>query len=292
MNRLVTFARWSLGPGLVAASLVGFHFLRTAGGLADGLALFVVTVANLVGIALLELCLPRRREWSLLRDGQSPRDVAHALLATEGGGRIALAILDTGAALLAANLAGLNLSPQIWPAHWPFLAQFALGFILVEFLFYWQHRWFHKGLLWRFHALHHNPERMHVLKSGRLHIVEILIRHTIIYAPLILTGAPAEVFLWLAVWMNANGNLAHANLDLRFPDWFHYVVVTPPFHHLHHSRDMELGNTNFANSAPVLDWLFGTFRHPERHTLEETGIADDFYPCGFFGQLLAPWRRS
>lgn len=291
MNRINTLARGLLWPGVLAASLAGFYLLRSAGGLADGLALFVVTVANMVGIALLELWLPLRRRWSLLRDPQFPRDIAHALLATEGGGRIARALLDTGAILLAASLAGLSLTSQVWPTHWPLFAQFALGFLMIEFSFYWQHRWFHRGLLWRFHALHHNPERMHVLKSGRLHIVEIVIRHSIIYAPLILAGAPGEVFLWLGVWMNANGNLAHANLDLRFPGWFHYLIVTPAFHHLHHARDLDFGNSNYANSAPVLDWLFGTFRHPDRHRLEQTGIAEDFFPRGFWGQLLAPLRR-
>lgn len=288
MHTIKNIARWTLWPLIFGASLLAYAGLSEH--LAPGLALFAVTVGNLVGIALLELWLPARREWSLLRDRQFPRDIAHALLATEGGGRIARLLLTTGATLLAAALAGAGLTSVVWPTHWPLIAQCALGLVILETVFYVQHRWFHRGWQWRFHALHHNADRMHVLKSGRLHIVEIVIRHTILFAPLILSGAPQEVFFWLGVWTNSAGNLAHANLDLRFPRWFHYVFVTPDVHHRHHALDLDLGNSNFANSLTLPDILGGTFRHPDEHILRETGIVDDFYPRGFFGQLLAPVR--
>src|SRR5262245_26527076 len=39
---------------------------------------------------------------------------------------------------------------------------FLLNFVLVDYLYYWNHRWLHCRLLWPAHAVHHTPERMDI----------------------------------------------------------------------------------------------------------------------------------
>ena len=43
------------------------------------------------------------------------------------------------------------------------------------------------------------------------------------------------------------------------------MLVTPQFHHWHHSADQPAIDTNYAVHLPLLDMAFGTFHLPERH---------------------------
>ena len=117
-------------------------------------------------------------------------------------------------------------------------------------------------------------------------------RSIFVFLPLVLLGAPAR---WLPIYPAALlvlGPIAHSNLDLRFPRWLHAIAVTPPFHALHHARNRELSNSNFAGLFPVWDRLFGTFRHPAHFARPDFGIDGEVVPSGFLAQLAWPFRSG
>ncbi len=292
MKNLRDVLSWVLWPGLI----ILFCFFADWGfslGYPNDLVFLGLATLNLILIVTMEQVLPLRREWNAFKDRQSINDIGHSLMAGVVGaniGNFLRTLLLGGAAALLADRAGGNL----WPAHWPLWGQMVLAVALVDFVFYWQHRMFHfVPALWRLHALHHNPERMHVLKSARLHAGEVVIRFILIYAPLALLGAPKTVLLWYAVLDNAIGNLAHANLRLRFPALAHRLFVTPGVHHLHHAKDQRLGNGNFSGLLPVWDILFGTYFHPDDFPAYDPGIANNPIPANFLKELAAPvfWER-
>jgi sterol desaturase/sphingolipid hydroxylase (fatty acid hydroxylase superfamily) len=70
--------------------------------------------------------------------------------------------------------------------------------------------------------------------------------------------------------------VAHANLAL--PSWVGKIlgklIVTPEFHHLHHSRANAEANANFGQAFSVWDALFGTARarSPEDQRRLEFGL--------------------
>src|SRR6478609_10130779 len=68
------------------------------------------------------------------------------------------------------------------------------------------------------------------------------------------------------------------------------IVVTPFFHHWHHSAAQGTWNTNYAGSLPAVDWLFGTLSLPDRWP-EEYGCDGDVPDTGYVARCLSPWRR-
>lgn len=285
-------AAWLAWPTLVM-TLGGAASWAFGLGYNNDLVFLAVAVLNLSVLVLAEFLLPLRPEWNVLRDKQVPNDIGHMIAAGIFGANIGhfLRTLIFGSlAVILTDFAGGSL----WPVSLPLWAQMILAVFLVDFVFYWQHRMFHSvPFLWRFHTLHHNPETMHVLKSARLHAGEIALRFILMYAPLALLGAPKEVLLWYALLDNLIGSLAHANILVRLPSAVHRLVVTPGVHHLHHAKNMQLGNGNFGGLLSIWDGLFGTFFHPDDHPNYQPGIERNPIPRKFASELAAPflWER-
>ncbi len=281
MRALVAALLW---PVLVLASVSACVWGFT-GGIAFGLV--IVAVGTIITTIVLEQFVPADYGMGVFFDPQRKNDLGHYIV----GGFAAEAIAQAASVLIALGLAnqiptGLNLWPDAWPVR------VILVIVAGDLLEYGRHRLFHRSaLLWRIHSLHHNSDRMHALKSGRVHALDVGSRLLFVYVPLILVGVPA---LWLPVYSAALlvlGPIAHGNLDVRLPSWVHSVLVTPAFHSLHHARSFVLSNSNFSAVLPVWDHLFGTFEHPDRHLRPDFGIEDTQTPEGFVAQLSWPFRH-
>ena len=85
----------------------------------------------------------------------------------------------------------------------------------------------------------------------------------------------------------------HANVRWDF-GFLKYVIVTPQYHHWHHSDDPAYANTNYAVHLPLIDMLMGTFKLPDKMWPDTYGVFDGAPPKGFVPQLMHPFvpRRS
>lgn len=268
-------------------SLWGAFFAGGLGAVYAGFALFgpgdaivlIVTVA--IGVALIgvERLRPQQPEW-LVSDGQGWHDLGHFLFGFGFG---------TFGGTLAAQ--ALFTAPwwNVWPASLPLLVQIVIGLIVTEAIIYWQHRAVHTELLWPLHALHHSTERMTFFKTTRIHALDIGSVTFLSTASLLLIGAPASVILWVTAFGNFAAQTQHANVPLPTPAWLNAIVGTPATHWLHHSIEKRAGNSNFGMNLMVFDHLFGTYVPPAREPHVTLGIADDFVPRTFLGQLALPW---
>ena len=174
------------------------------------------------------------------------------------------------------------------------LLQIGLVTLVGDGLDYAKHRLVHTvPWLWRVHALHHGVSRFHVFKAGRLHFIEVLMRFALVFSPLAIAGAPPEIILWYAAFIPIFGIVGHSNVDVRTPSVVHRLLMTPQVHRLHHSIERTTSDTNYANIFPIWDVLFGTFSHPDTHSVDQVGVIDDPIPSGFVGQFLSPftWGR-
>lgn len=148
---------------------------------------------------------------------------------------------------------------------WPFFVKLILAQLIADFLLYWLHRGMHSNsFLWRTHQFHHSAESLYWFSGFRTSFM-----HAFLYAfPQVLVGfflfkfTPVELGIGFSLGVLSN-NFTHSNLKL--PSWIplHWIVVTPDFHHPHHSQ-MGTQNKNFGNVFSIWDRLFGTYVAPQK----------------------------
>jgi ornithine lipid hydroxylase len=286
MSSIKSMLAWITWPTIFIGSMFTFDRALSL-GFDPGLTLFVLTVANMALIALLELWLPDRPHWSWTRDGQVVNDLVHGAGLQLGGmlGRATLSISFAAIGGLLTAQGGLGL----WPNTLPLWGQVLLAVLIVDFFDYWKHRAYHGvALAWPIHALHHNPDRMNVFKAGRLNFLEATVRNLVVYAPLVAMGVPAAVLLWIAALENFIGNLNHSNLMQKLPYPAHALFASQKTHWLHHTKDTVKGPCNLSPFTMLFDHMFGTFRHPLNEPLDAVGIDPDPIPSNVFAQIASP----
>ncbi len=201
-----------------------------------------------------------------------------------------------GFVLLATNLAVHKLfgwaakdGIQGWVQGLPFVAALFLIVLVADLVQYWTHRAYHEvPLLWRLHAVHHSVKSMDWMAGSRQHILELLITRTLVLAPIFVLGFSKEVIDAYIVVVGFQAVFNHANVSVRLGP-LRYVIVTPNFHHWHHSQDTEAIDKNYAAHFAFLDHLFGTAVQSDRKWPAQYGVVGDYVPQGFFAQFKFPF---
>ncbi len=136
-------------------------------------------------------------------------------------------------------------------------------FVLVDFCYYWSHRYAHEvNILWAGHVVHHSSEEYNLpvaLRQSALHGL----MSWVFYMPLAFAGVPWRMF----VACNA--------LNLVYQFWIHtravgrlsplaeYLLNTPSHHRVHHGVNPKYQDKNYAGVFIVFDRWFGTFQVEE-----------------------------
>ncbi len=176
-------------------------------------------------------------------------------------------------------------------ASQPLWVQFLEVVFVADLSEYWVHRAFHRiPALWKFHAVHHSSVEMDWLAGSRLHIVDIVVTRGLTFVPLFVLGfAQPAVYAYL-VFVSFHAVFIHANVNFRFGP-VAQALVTPQFHHWHHSAQREAIDKNFAVHLPWLDRLFGSYYMPAGEWPAAYGIEGDPVPENYFVHLLFPFRK-
>ena len=184
---------------------------------------------------------------------------------------------------------------QVAVASLPLWARAAAALLVGEIGFYWGHRWSHQiPLLWRFHAIHHNPRHLYFLISARAHPLDNVFTRLCGLVPIYILGIATPltpsgglISALLVLAMTMWGFLIHANLRLRLGP-LEWLIATPAFHHWHHNL-AEPRDRNFASMLPVIDRIFGTHHLPRKGWPAAYGI-DGELPPSLGGQLVHPFQ--
>ncbi|HTR87257.1 MAG TPA: sterol desaturase family protein [Reyranella sp.] len=146
--------------------------------------------------------------------------------------------------------------PLSW-AHWP---NIVLLFLLVDLVFYIEHRCSHRvNLLWCSHSVHHSGERMLTTTAFRLPWTPILSGIFWFYLVLVWLGFDP---VW--VYGMSSVNLAyqffvHTELVPHIR-WLEWVLDTPSAHRVHHASNPEYIDKNYGGTLMIWDHLFGTYQ--------------------------------
>lgn len=176
-----------------------------------------------------------------------------------------------------------------WVAGLPFWAGLLLIVLVADLVQYWTHRAYHEvPVLWRLHAVHHSVKSMDWIAGSRQHILELLITRTLVLAPIYVFGFSKEVIDAYIVIVGFQAVFNHANVSVRLGP-LRYLIVTPNFHHWHHSQDKEALDRNYAAHFAFLDYLFGTAVKSTKLWPQAYGVLGDYVPNGFIKQLKFPF---
>lgn len=191
--------------------------------------------------------------------------------------------------------------------------------VIFDFVDYWIHRGQHQfEWWWRLHSLHHAQRQMTMWSDNRNHLLDDLLRDTILVVVAQLIGVAPGQFIAIVAITQLSESFQHANVRLWFGRWGERLWVSPRFHRLHHSiglghetllpvagltadgssaqqHRVVLGGHNFGVLLPWWDMLMRTANFEQRY--DPTGIRDQVesgpdgrvrdYGRGFWSQQ---WR--
>lgn len=144
---------------------------------------------------------------------------------------------------------------------------FILSFLILDLYMYSWHRIIHSWpLAWRFHEVHHCDLAMNSTSSFRFHIIESFFSKIpqlfLIWffgITLIEYFVYDLVFVVIVIFQHSNVALPYST-D-KFLSTF---IVTPNFHRIHHSQEIEETNSNYSSVFSIWDHLFSSFRWNEK----------------------------
>jgi sterol desaturase/sphingolipid hydroxylase (fatty acid hydroxylase superfamily) len=144
----------------------------------------------------------------------------------------------------------------------PPVVAFLLNFVLVDYLYYWNHRLLHGKTLWDTHAVHHTAEHLDLFVTSRntlwasLLIIYVWVNGIFLFllkdptAYLLAVSLTASLDLWRhTAFVLPADSLLYRVLTL--------VLITPNEHAWHHSRDKS--RKNFGANLSLWDRLHGTY---------------------------------
>ena len=145
------------------------------------------------------------------------------------------------------------------PTTWPYLI---LLWILIDFCYYWAHRWSHGvNLFWMGHVVHHQSEDYNfsvALRQGALQKVFTFW----VYLPLALIGFDPIWFVFVGALNTVYQFWIHTETIGKM-GWFGILFNTPSHHRVHHGRNPKYIDKNHAGSLIIWDKMFGTFQAEE-----------------------------
>ena len=166
---------------------------------------------------------------------------------------------------------------------------FLLNFVLVDYLYYWNHRLLHGKRLWPTHAVHHTADHLDLLITSRntlwtsLLIVYVWANGFFIFflhepAPFLLSAALTAS---LDLWRHTSFAFTPGSLLHRVMAW---LLITPNEHAWHHSRGQ--ADKNFGANLCLWDRLHNTYYKPLAMP-EQLGIP---LPVNLARRLFFPFK--
>ena len=164
--------------------------------------------------------------------------------------------------------------------------------VLADFAYYWEHRFSHRvALAWATHTVHHSSPHFNIsvaIRFGPMDAFWPLLFHI----PLVVAGFDP----WLVIFSEAVVLLyqtaLHTEVIGKLPRPIEAIFNTPSHHRVHHGRNPQYIDKNYAGMFIVWDRLFGTFAEEDEKVVY--GITEPLNSVNpfvvFFHGLTRLWR--
>jgi sterol desaturase/sphingolipid hydroxylase (fatty acid hydroxylase superfamily) len=145
--------------------------------------------------------------------------------------------------------------------------------VLDDFNYYWVHRIGHRvRWLWAAHVNHHTSQHYNLSTALRQTWTGFFaVSFGLRIWPAFIGFSPAMILTVGAI--NTIGQFwIHTEAVRRMPRWFEFVFNTPSHHRVHHGRNPEYLDSNFAGTLIIWDRMFGTFVEEDRAVPVDYGL--------------------
>ncbi len=228
-----------------------------------GVALFLIA---------LEFLVPRNSQWNYInKKGILWREIASEVSFYFLSGLFALATIYPFSEWAGDHIkAYLGLSNTL-PI--PLFFQAIIILTTVDLIRYWVHRSMHtNAFLWRFHSLHHLPERLGAMTSVRanpfddflIYVPELIVFSTFGFDPSLVA------VLYSVIWVISL--VKHANIEIEV-NWISRHFQIPQYHlHHHANHNGQLPTYNFSEVFTFWDRIFKTFDGSKIESNHQVGV--------------------
>ena len=152
---------------------------------------------------------------------------------------------------------------------------FLLCFLLDDARYYFGHRIAHRCRWpWAMHVTHHTSNRFTLAVSLRQGWTKHLAGITILKIPLVLIGFDPVLVLFCGALNAFYQFFLHTEAIDKMPRWFEAVFNTPSHHRVHHGRNPQYLDMNYAGTLIIWDRLFGTFTAEDPNDPVDYGLVN------------------
>lgn len=161
--------------------------------------------------------------------------------------------------------------------------------ILQDFFYYWFHRGSHRiRWMWASHVTHHSSETLNLATALRQSITYPISGMWVFWLPLAWIGfKPEHVILVVAINLGFQFFVHTETIDRLHP-WIEAIFNTPSHHRVHHARNPEYIDRNYAGVLIIWDKLFGTYA--EENARCEYGIRRQIHTRNPLTMMFHEWR--
>ncbi|MBL7922881.1 MAG: sterol desaturase family protein [Bacteroidia bacterium] len=133
------------------------------------------------------------------------------------------------------------------------------GYVAVDFLSYWYHRWSHRvNILWAGHITHHSSDLFNYSNGFRTSFFQGINR-IFFWAFLPVFGFSPVILLLILKISGVFDFLQHTTYVPKLK-WIEKIFVTPSAHRVHHGKNDIYIDKNYGSNFIVWDKLFGTYQ--------------------------------
>lgn len=166
------------------------------------------------------------------------------------------------------------------------LSSFLLLMLLQDFCYYWFHRCSHRiRYMWAAHVVHHSSESMNFSTAFRQSLMYPFAGMWVFWLPLVIIGFPPNMVVFVVLLNLALQFFVHTQA-VRSLGPLEWVFNTPSHHRVHHGRNPQYIDKNYAGVLIIWDKLFATFE-PENEVVEY-GITK---PVNSFNPITVTFRE-
>ena len=150
-------------------------------------------------------------------------------------------------------------------------------FILDDLRYYLHHRIAHRCRWpWAMHIIHHSSQRYSLAVALRQGWTKHFTGTTVLKIPLVLVGFNPILVIFCGALNAVYQFFLHTETVHKLPKWFEAIFNTPSHHRVHHGKNPEYLDSNYAGTLIIWDKIFGTFVPENENAYPDYGLVKDF----------------